>query len=53
MLQRGAAQSGIGIKLSLVDAKLLIDGVMDGGPAFGAGIRAGWCGSPLRCSPSP
>jgi hypothetical protein len=37
-----AAQSGIGIKLSLVDSKLHIDGVMDRGPAFNAGIRAGW-----------
>ena len=37
-----AAQSGIGIKLSLVDSKLRIDGVMDRGPAFNSGIRAGW-----------
>jgi hypothetical protein len=37
-----AAQSGIGIKLSLVDSKLRIDGVMDRGPAFNCGIRAGW-----------
>jgi hypothetical protein len=39
-----AAQSGIGIKLSLLDSKLRIDGVMDRGPAFNAGIRAGWYG---------
>ncbi len=52
-----AAQSGIGIKLSLLDSKLRIDGVMDRGPAFNAGIRAGWYGwflrraaRPLRCS---
>jgi hypothetical protein len=40
---RMAAQSGIGIKLSAADSNLRIDGVMDRGPAFNAGIRAGWC----------
>jgi hypothetical protein len=38
-----AAQSGIGIKLSVADSKLRIDGVLEQGPAFNAGIRAGWC----------
>jgi hypothetical protein len=44
-----AAQSGIGIKLSLLDSKLRIDGVMDRGPAFSAGIRAGWYGTAGFC----
>jgi len=37
-----AGQCGIGIKLTLSSSKLLIDGVLDRGPAFNAGIRAGW-----------